>query len=85
MAPSGHRRNLLFSSSHPRSPGRTYKIGMTQHCSVRYKLLLYSVPEQYQYLSMQAYSLIECISVVHGMSEKELINILVIIICWLYI
>ena len=30
MAPSGHRRNLLFSSSHPRrSSGRTYKIGRT--------------------------------------------------------
>ena len=33
MAPTGHRRNLLFSSSHPRrprrSPGRTYKIGRT--------------------------------------------------------
>ena len=49
MAPSGHRRNLhpvKLSSSETViqwncHPGRTYKIGRTKHCSVRYMIYIW--------------------------------------------
>ena len=44
MAPSGHRRNLRFSSTHPLHGryGNTYKLCRTKHCSVRYNANVYN-------------------------------------------